>query len=137
MMPTTHISYISIAQAIDEAVAKFRNEESFEDCLQRINGDEEKLNAWAWETDSFFNEDYAFITSEDELFVTEENILDYYEIDELDLTTDADILDFISNRMESFYDAPAAHYAYRDECVTTARCEIWGQSGPHFPPVSG
>ena len=76
MMPTTHISYISIAQAIDEAVAKFRNEESFEDCLQRINGDEEKLNAWAWETDSFFNEDYAFITSEDELFVTEENILD-------------------------------------------------------------
>lgn len=124
--------FISVDQAINEAVVRFRNGESLKDCLLWINGDEEKLTEWAYETDTFFDDEYAFLTSEDELFLTGDDILDYYEVDELKLSVDTDILRFVANRTESFEYPPAAHYKYHDEFVITAKCEIWGQTGPHF-----
>ena len=132
-MSKKNITYISVNQAIDDAVAKYKENHPIDDCLLWINDDAYRLTNWAYETDIFFDENYVFLTSEDELFHTHEDLLEYYDTDRLDLKTDSEILSFINNQVDGlFEDATAAHFHHRDNIVITADCEIWGQSGPHF-----
>ena len=46
------ISYDSVSEAIDDAVAKYKNNESIDDILQWINQDTDRLTVWAYDTDS-------------------------------------------------------------------------------------
>ena len=61
-MPNKTISYGSVNEAINDAVAKYKNNESIEDCLSWINGDTGRLTVWAYETETFFNDDWVFLT---------------------------------------------------------------------------
>ena len=51
-----------------------------------------------------------------------------------DLKENADILDFMKNRIDSLSDEypVATHSHHRDGLYLTANCEIWGQTGPHW-----
>ena len=44
-MSNSKISYTSVGQAISEAVAKYKRNESIEDCLLWINEDEDRLRS--------------------------------------------------------------------------------------------
>ena len=140
-MSNLNTSYSSVSQAIDDAIAKYKNNESIEDCLLWINSDEDsddnKLTCWECETDTFSNEneDFVFLTSEEDFFYTNEDIFDYFDAEELDLKENIDILDFMKNRRYSICDeegAVAPHHHHRDGLYLTANCQIWGQAGPHW-----
>lgn len=132
-MSTKNMHLRSVSRAIDDAIAKYKRNESIEDCLLWINGDIDRLTTWAYETDTFLNEDYVFLTSEEELFITGDDLLEYFDAHELDLTSDVAILDFINRRADKLFDeASAAHFHQRDDIYVTANCEIWGQTGAHF-----
>jgi len=127
------ISYLSVSHAIEDAIAKYKKDESIEGCLSWINGDTDRLTIWAYETETFFNDDYVFLTSEEKLFVTDDDLLEYFDADQLDLKADSDILDFLNKRADGLFDeGAAAHFHNRDGIYITAGCEIWGQAGPHF-----
>ena len=132
-MSNPNILYSSVGQAIEDAIAKYKRKESIEDCLLWINSDINRLTVWAYETHTFFNDDYVFLTSEEELFVTDDDLLEYFDIDQLDLKADSDILDFLNKRADGLFDeGAAAHFHNRDGIYITADCETWGQAGPHF-----
>lgn len=132
-MVNKNTSYPSTNHAVEDAIVKYKHGESIEDCLAWINSEMGRLTEWVSETELFFNDDYFFVTSEYELFVLDDNILEYFDIEELDLTESSDILDFIRARADGlFQDGPAAHFHNRDGICITADCEIWGQAGAHF-----
>ena len=139
-MSNLNISYSSVSQAIDDAIAKYKKNESIEDCLLWINSDEDsdenRLTCYAYETDTFFNEneDFVFLISAEKFFYTDDDIFDYFDTKELDLKENADILDFMKNRIDSLSDEypVATHSHHRDGLYLTANCEIWGQAGPHW-----
>lgn len=127
------ISYDSVNEAIDDAVAKYKNNESIDDILQWINQDTDRLTVWAYHTDIFSNSDFVFLTSETEVFLTDENIFDYFEEKQLVLKTDAEILRFIDKRTDGLFDdASTGHFQCVDEIFLTSDCQILGQAGPHF-----
>ena len=127
------ISYSSVNEAIDDVVSKFKNNEPIDDIIQWINHDTDRLTAWVYDTDIFSNSDSVFLTSETELFLTDENIFDYFEEKQLVLKTDAEILHFIEQRAEILIDdAFSVHFQCVDEVFLTATCQILGQSGPNF-----
>ena len=132
-MSKANLSYLSVSQAIEDAIAKFKRKESIEDCLSWINGDTDRLTVWAYETETFFNDDWVFLTSEAELFLTHENIFDYFEEKQLVLKTDAEILGFVARQANSLFDdGYAVHFQSVDEVFLTATCEMCGQAGVHF-----
>jgi hypothetical protein len=132
-MSNQDISYLSVSHAIEDAIAKYKKDESIEGCLSWINGNTDRLTIWAYETETFFNEDYVFLTSEEEIFITDDNLLEYFDIEQLDLKADSDILNFLHKRANDLFDeGTAAHFHNRDGIYITADCEIWGQAGPHF-----
>ncbi len=132
-MPNKTISYGSVNEAIDDAVAKYKNNESIDDILYWINQDTDLLTGWAYDTDTFFNDDWVFLTSEAELFLTHENIFDYFEEKQLVLKTDAEILGFVARQANSLFDdGYAVHFQSVDEVFLTATCEMCGQAGVHF-----
>jgi len=132
-MSNQDISYLSVSHAIEDAIAKYKKDESIEDCLSWINGDIDRLTVWAYDTETFFNDDYVFLTSEEELFITDDDLLEYFDADQLDLKTDVDVLNFLNKRANGLFDeGAAAHFHNRDAIWITARCEIWGQGGAHF-----
>lgn len=132
-MSNQDISYLSVSHAIEDAIAKYKQDESIEGCLSWINGNTDRLTIWAYETETFFNEDYVFLTSEEEMFITDDNLLECFDIEQLDLKADSDILDFLHKRADGLFDeGTAAHFHNRDGIYITADCEICGQAGPHF-----
>jgi hypothetical protein len=132
-MSNKNVSYLSVSQAIEDAIGKYKRKESIEDCLSWINGDIDRLTVWAYKTETFFNDDYVFLTSEEELFITDDDLLEYFDADQLDLKADSDILDFLNKLADGLFDeGAAAHFHNRDGIYITADCEIWGQAGPHF-----
>lgn len=132
-MTSRGISYPSVSQAIEDAIEKFNNGDSIEDCLAWINNEMGRLTEWVSETEVFYNDDYFFVTSEYELFVLDDNILEYFDVEELDIKERSDVLDFIQERAEYlFQDGSAAHFNHRDDVCITADCESWGQAGLHF-----
>tara|TARA_B110001450_G_C17544832_1_gene450120 strand:- start:406 stop:960 length:555 start_codon:yes stop_codon:yes gene_type:complete len=133
-MPNNTISYGSVNEAIDDAVAKYKNNESIDDILYWINQDTDLLTGWAYETETFFNDDWVFLTSEAELFLTNENVFDYFEEEQLVLKTDAEILGFVAKQANSLFDdAYAGHFQRVDKVFLTATCESsGGQGGVHF-----
>ena len=132
-MSNKNVPYLLVSQAVEDAIAKYKRDESIEDCLSWINGDIDRLTVWAYETETFFNDDYVFLTSEEELFITDDDLLEYFDTDQLDLKTDVDFLGFINKRADVLFDEPAAaHFHNRDGICITAGCEIWGQGGAHF-----
>ena len=135
-MSNSKISYTSVGQAISEAVAKYKRNESIEDCLLWINEDEDRLTEWAYETETFpYNNDFVFLISEEELFIKDDNLLEYFDVEQLDLKKDSDILAFISKRattVTSDGDLAASHFHNRDGVYLTVHCELWGQAGPHY-----
>jgi hypothetical protein len=133
-MPNKTISYGSVNEAIDDAVAKYKNNESIDDILQWINQDTDRLTVWAYDTDTFFNDDWVFLTSEEEVFLTHENIFDCFEEKQLVLKTDAEILDFVAKQANGLFDdACAAHFPCVNEVFLTATCESsGGQGGVYF-----
>ena len=127
------ISYGSVNEAIDDVVSKFKNSESIGDILQWINQDTDRLTVWTYDTDVFSNSDFVFLISETEVFLTDENIFDYFEEKQLVLKTDAEILHFIEKRADILIgDSFSKHFQCVDEVLLTATCQILGQSGPHF-----
>ncbi|MDC0003015.1 hypothetical protein OAE19_01320 [Porticoccaceae bacterium] len=129
-MVDTNFLYLSVPQAIEDAIGKYHRNESIEGCLSWINGDIDRLTIWAYETETFFNDDYVFLTSEEELFITDDDLLEYFDADQLDLKADSDILDFLNKRANGLFDeGAAAHFHNRDGICITAGCEIWGQGG--------
>ena len=132
-MSNKNVSYLSVSQAIEDAIAKYKRKESIEDCLLWINSDINRLTTWAYETDTFFDDDYVLLASEEELFIADDDLLEYFDADQLDLTADSDILDFLNKRAEGLFETGiAAHFNHCGDIYITADCEIWGQAGPHF-----
>jgi hypothetical protein len=132
-MPDENISFDSVSEAIDEAIARFSAGKPIDSYLAWING-EDRLTEWAYETETFFhNDDYVFLISEDKLFITYDNLLEYYEPYELKLTTDVEILDFIFTRQEKlFEEADAGHYSLYNGLYLTANALQCGQAGFEF-----
>jgi len=132
-MSNKNISYLSVSHAIENAIAKYKKDESIEGCLSWINSDTDRLTSWAYETETFFNEDYVFLTSEEEIFITGDNLLECFDTEQLDLTEDEDISCFIDNRIHNVLeDGLAAHYYRTDGVCLAATCISCGQAGFHF-----
>ena len=132
-MSNKNVPYLSVSQAVEDAIGKYKRKESTEDCLLWINDDIDRLTTWAYDTDTFFNEDYVFLTSEEELFITHYDLFEYVDAEQWDLKSDKDILYFLNARANDLVlEGTAAHFHKSDEIYITADCEIWGQGGPHF-----
>ena len=127
------ISYGSVNEAIDDAVAKYKNNESIDDILQWVNHDTDRLTAWAYETDAFGASDFAFLFHEDEIFFADGDIFDYFDAEDLDLTSDRDILEFINRRVDGLIDeAFSVHFQSRDGVCIDATVQMVGQGGAHY-----
>lgn len=50
-MSNANLSYLSVSQAIEDAIAKYKRDESIEGCLLWINGDTDRLTVWSYETE--------------------------------------------------------------------------------------
>jgi len=127
------IAYGSVNEAIDDAVAKYKNNESIDDILQWVNHDTDRLTAWAYETDAFGASDFVFLFHEDEIFFSDGDIFDYFDAEDLDLTSDRDILEFITRRVDGLIDeALSVHFQSRDGVCIDATIQILGQGGAHY-----
>ena len=116
-----------IDDVINDAVIKFKNNESIENCLLEINGDEDKFNRWASDME-LGEKDYVLLESVDMI----SDIFDTFEADGMDLKSDADTLNFMASMNEYIEDWQSAiYYKIGDICVGV-RCDIYGQKGPHF-----
>ena len=132
-MPNKTISYVSVNEAIDDAVAKYKNNESIDDILEWVNHDTDRLTAWAYETDAFGASDDVFLFHEDEIFFADGTIFDYFDAEDLDLTSDRDILAFITRRVDGLIDeALSVHFQSRDGVSIDATIQILGQGGAHY-----
>ena len=129
-MPNKTISYGSVNDAIDDAVAKYKNNEPIDDILQWVNHDTDRLTAWAYDTDAFGASDAVFLFYEDEIFFADGDIFDYFDAEELDLTSDRDILEFITRLVDGLIDeALSVHFQSRDGVCIDATAQILGQEG--------
>jgi hypothetical protein len=127
------ISYGSVNDAIDDAVAKYKNHESIDDILQWVNHDTDRLTAWAYDTDAFGASDAVFLFCEDEIFFADGDIFDCFDAEDLDLTLDRDILGFINRRVDGLIDeALSVHFQSRDGVCMDATIQIFGQGGAHY-----
>ena len=126
------VQFVSIDQAILASIKNFKQKIPIMDSLSYINSKEEKLTEWVYEKDIFLESDFVFFTSEEELFLTDDDILDYYDESTLRINSDSEIIDFIKDRLNSLEYSFACHYQYFNEVLITAMCEIHGQAGPHF-----
>jgi len=119
-----------IDDVINAAVVKFKNNESIEDYLLEINGDEDKFNEWAWNME-LGEKDYVLLESVD-YFLIAEDISEIFEADGMDLNSDADVLNFIASHIENAEFWESAIYYEIDEIFIGVKCEIHGQGGAHF-----
>ncbi|MDA0804141.1 MAG: hypothetical protein O3A23_00670 [Proteobacteria bacterium] len=126
-------TYSSTAEAIEEAIDNFLKGNPVDSYLSWINY-EDRLTNWAYETEAFFHsDDYVFLATEEDIFLTQDNLLDYYDIEQLKLERSQEILDFIYNRLEKLHEeGMAAHFCLRDGIFLTSICTQCGQAGFEF-----
>lgn len=132
-MTSLERTYSSTAEAIDEAIDNFLKGNPVDSCLKWINY-EDRLTSWAYETEAFFHsDDYVFLATEEDIFITQDNLLEYYNIEQLALESSHEILDFIDDRFEKLHEeSTAAHFCLRDDIFLTAICKQCGQAGFQF-----
>lgn len=120
-----------IDDLISAAIIKFKNNESIESDLLKINGDGDKFNEWAWGIE-LGERDYILLECLDD-FLIPEDVSETFEDCGLDLKSDVDILKFIASHLddESKHWESAIYYKI-DEVFVGVKCEIHGQGGPHF-----
>ena len=127
------ISYGSVNEGIDDAVAKYKNNESIDGILQWVNHDTDRLTAWAYETDAFGASDFVFLFHEDEIFFADGDIFDYFDAEDLDLTSDRDILDFVNRRVDGLIDeALSVHFHSSGGVCINVTVQIMRQGGAHY-----
>ena len=129
---------VYIDNAINTAIASFLKGEPIKDIINNINRigqnrNYSKFNNWVWDKDAFQNMEYAWLISEEDIFMPDEDIFDYYYREDLDLKTDQDILNFMHRAIDTRCDDGVAyHYALYKGVYISASCEIWGQAGAHW-----
>lgn len=135
-MAANDISFESVDQAIAEAIVRIKANKPVDHILAWINDgqnsyvESSRLTAWAYETNSFieFPSYPVYLTSEGEIFKFEEDLLDYYEEDDLKLTTEPEILEFYYKAQASlWFDACTAPFIIKDDLYLTAICEPAGK----------
>lgn len=115
---------------IERLVADFESGAPIDSLLDEINN-----NA---DFDEYFADwDFFFVASEDEVFITDDNILDYtiFDKEELINLTDVEILDWVKDRLEQLESEdtiPNISYT----CISNSIVFVWGypmgQAGIHF-----
>ena len=104
--------------------------------LKELNQDEESINAWTINQDLY---DFIFATDVDSLFLVGDNILDYFEKEEVIGLSDEEIRSWVANRIETLAYAdemPTFHFMELNKSVVSFRGESHGQAGIHFSDVA-
>jgi len=143
-MPENKITYISkdaeykaniinIDAAVNAAVKGFLKGEPIDGILGDINDGTESFNNWVYDNDIFQNLEYAWLISEEEIFMPDEDIFEYYDRETLDLKTDKDILNFMHSAIDSLCEyRDACHYELYKGVYISATCECRGQGGLYW-----
>ena len=118
---------------INSVIDRFLNDEPIDDILVKINEGYEKFNNWVYDKDAFQNLEYAWLIAEEDIFMPDEDLFDYYDQEELNLKTDTDILNFMHTAIDSkCEDVVAYHYALYKGVYISASCVSHGQGGLFF-----
>lgn len=118
---------------VERLVSDFESGASIQSSLDEINLNEDLLQSWGYE--NFANWDFFFVASEEEIFVTNDDLLDYFDKEDLVNLNEEEILDWIENRLEELASEdtiPTIHYADVSNSIVVVWGETWGQAGVHF-----
>ena len=105
--------------------------------MYEINNNEELLQSWGYEHFDTF--DFFFVASEDEIFVTHDDLLEYFDKEDLINVTDKEIPNWVENRIEELACAdtiPTVHYTSMSNSLVVVWGASWGQAGIHFDNLS-
>ena len=119
---------------INSVIDRFLKDEPIDDILVKINEGYEKFNNWVYDNDPiFFDSEYTWLISEEDIFVPDEDIFEYYDKEKLDLNTNEQILEFMHSKIdEKCEDLVAYHYELYKGVYISSSCEMMGQGGPFF-----
>ena len=122
---------------IERLVSEFESGAQINASLDEINKNQELLQHWGYE--HFFNWDFFFVASEDEIFVTDDDLLEYFDKEDLINVTDKEIPNWVENRIEELACAdtiPTVHYTSVSNSIVVVWGASWGQAGIHFDDLS-
>ena len=122
---------------IERLVSQFESGAQIDASLDEINKNQELLQQWGYE--HFFNWDFFFVASEDGIFVTDDDLLEYFEKEDLINLSDEEILDWVEGRIEEAASAdatPTVHFTSVSNSIVIVWGEMWGQAGVHFDNLS-
>ena len=122
----------SIQQTIQNLAAQFSLGEDVGAGLDAINQDLESLNNWAHSNDDVLT-NFFLAVHEREVFLVDEDITDYFDLDDLRNRDDRGALSFIESRLEQCGDdCPAFHYVNLNGVTLTLISHSIGQAGVEF-----
>ena len=122
---------------IERLVSQFESGAEINASLDEINENQELLQQWGYE--HFFNWDFFFVASEDSIFVTGDDLLEYFDKEDLINLSDEEILNWIENRLEELAcedTIPTVHYTPVSNSLVVVWGETWGQAGVHFDDLN-
>ena len=122
---------------IEQLVSQFESGAEIESLLSEINKNESLVQHWGYE--HFANWDFFFVADEDEVFVKRDNLLEYFDKEDLINLSDEEIPEWVENRIEELAVAdtiPTVHYTIVSNSLVVVWGETWGQAGVHFGDLS-
>ena len=117
---------------IDRLVSDFEAGHGVETVLAEINSDESLL--FDWGHNHFDDQDCSFLVHEREIFVLEDSLEEYFDLDELRSIRDDQVAQFICDRFEGSFDGEvrAVHFFEISGSVISAIGDLRGQHGFWF-----
>lgn len=88
---------------IDRLVADLEAGLSVDSLLAEINADEDLR--WNWGQEHFVDCDFFFVVHESSIFMTDDDIEDYFDPEYLLLLRDAQVTDFVTSQLERCIDS--------------------------------
>ena len=122
---------------IERLVSEFESGAQINASLDEINSSEELLQSWGYEHFATF--DFFFVAGEDEIFVTDDDLLEYFDKEDLINLADWEIPNWVENRIEAlaYADAiPTVHHTSVSNSLVVVWGASWGQAGIHFDDIS-
>ena len=120
---------------IDRLVSDFESGLSVDTLLTELNDDKEL----GWELGyELFDFDFYFVVHESSVFVTDDDIEDYFETSYLLQLRDDQILEFVNSQIESCIeggDVPAVNFCDIGGSCISAIGEVRGQAGIEFVDI--
>lgn len=123
---------MSLNETIERISLEFDQGKDVTNLLASVNADSDLLNQWAHSNDDVLT-NFFLAVHEREVFLVDEDITDYFDLDDLRNRDDAGALSFIAARLEECGDDCCAfHYVNRSGVTLTLTSQSIGQAGVEF-----